>query len=81
MDIMILKRVKEYQIMEEKLNNVFEYIKDFVNKNNYPPTVKQIAEELKYNEVTEVKPAIDELVKKGKLKIEPSKGRRIKIIE
>ncbi len=67
--------------MEEKLNNVFEYIKDFVNKNNYPPTVKQIAEELKYNEVTEVKPAIDELVKKGKLKIEPSKGRRIKIIE
>lgn len=67
--------------MEEKLNNIFDYIKDFVKKNNFPPTIKQIAEELKYDAETEVKPIIDELVTKGKIKIESVKDRIIEIIE
>lgn len=67
--------------MEEKSNNIFEYIRDFINKNNYPPTVMQIAEELKYDVETEVKPAIDELVRKGKLKIESAKAKIIEVIE
>lgn len=48
--------------MEEKLNKIFDYIKDFVKKNNFPPTVMQIAEDLKYDVEKEVKPAIEELV-------------------
>ena len=54
--------------MEEKLNKIFDYIKDFVKKNNFPPTLKQIAEELRYDVEMEVKPAIEELVAKGKIK-------------
>lgn len=41
----------------------------------------QIAEELKYDIETEVKPAIDELVRKGKLKFESAKDKIIEIIE
>ena len=67
--------------MEEKLNKIFDYIKDFVKKNNFPPTVMQIAEELKYDAETEVKPIIEELIAKGKLKIESAKGKIIEIIE
>lgn len=67
--------------MEEKLNNIFDYIRDFINKNNYSPTVMQIAEELKYDIETEVKPAIDELARKGKLKFESAKDKIIEIIE
>ena len=67
--------------MEEKLNKIFDYIKDFFKKNNFPPTVMQIAEELKYDVKTEVKPAIEELVAKGKIKIESAKDRIIEIIE
>ena len=67
--------------MEEKLNKIFGYIKDFVKKNNFPPTIKQIAEELKYDVETEVKPAIEELVAKGKIKFESAKDKIIEIIE
>ena len=41
----------------------------------------QIAEELKYDVETEVKPAIEELVAKVKIKFESSKGKIIEIIE
>lgn len=67
--------------MEEKLNNIFDYIKDFVKKNNFPPTIKQIAEELKYDVETDVKPVIEELVAKEKIKFESAKDRIIEIIE
>ena len=67
--------------MEEKLNNIFDYIKDFVKKNNFPPTVMQIAEELKYDVETDVKPAIEELIAKGTIKFESAKDRIIEIIE
>lgn len=67
--------------MEEKLNKIFDYIKDFVKKNNFPPTLKQIAEELRYDVEMEVKPAIEELVAKGKIKFESAKDRIIEIIE
>lgn len=53
--------------MEEKLNKILDYIKDFVKRNNFSPTIKQIAEDLKYDVETEVKPAIEELVAKGKI--------------
>ena len=43
--------------MEEKLNKIFDYIKDFFKKNNFPPSIRQIAEDLKYDVETEVKPA------------------------
>lgn len=67
--------------MEEKLNKIFDYIKDFVKKNNFPPTLKQIAEELRYDVEMEIKPAIEELVAKGKIKFESAKDRIIEIIE
>ena len=67
--------------MEEKLNKIFDYIKDFVKKNNFPPTVMQIAEDLKYDVEKEVKPAIEELVAKERIKFESAKDRIIEIIE
>lgn len=67
--------------MEEKFDKIFDYIKDFVKKNNFPPTVMQIAEDLKYDVEKEVKPAIEELVAKGKIKFESAKDRIIEIIE
>ena len=56
-------------------------LKILLRKNNFPPTVMQIAEELKYDVETEVKPAIEELVAKVKIKFESSKGKIIEIIE
>ena len=67
--------------MEEKLNKIFDYIQDFVKKNNFPPSIRQIAEDLKYDVETEVKPAIEELVAKGKIKFESAKDKIIEIIE
>ena len=67
--------------MEEKLNKILDYIKDFFKKNNFPPSIMQIAEELKYDVETEVKPAIEELVAKGKIKFESAKDKIIDIIE
>lgn len=80
MDILILKRTREYHAMEEKQNKIFEYIKDFISKNNFPPTIKQIAEELKCEE-TEVKSAIERLAAEGKIKFESIRDRIIEIIE
>ena len=67
--------------MEETMNNIYDYTKDFVKKNNFPPTVMQIAEELKYDVETDVKPVIEELVANGKIKFESAKDRIIEIIE
>ena len=67
--------------MKKQQDWIFGYIKDFFKKNNFPTSIRQIAEDLKYDVETEVKPAIEELVAKGKIKFESEKDRIIEIIE
>lgn len=63
------------------IQEIYENIKDSINKKGFYPSGKQIAEDLKIDYETEVKPAIAKLVEEGKVKIDEIKDKIIEILD
>lgn len=52
----------------DNLEKVYNRMREFMDKNGFPPTIKQIANELNIREY-EAKEAFEELQKSGRIKI------------
>lgn len=62
----------------DNIEKVYNHIKTFVTENGFPPSARQVAEELKLDYETEVSPAIEELLAKRRIVIEKNKDCKVK---
>jgi repressor LexA len=65
----------------EKQNEVLVFIRERIGSAGYPPTLKEIAEGLKYPSSNSVRCHLDGLRKRGLIEIEPGKARAIRVLE
>jgi len=66
---------------QENSSKLYNYIKTYLNKNNYPPTVREMASHLNVKSTSTVAYYLDKLIKQGKIKKNPSKNRALEILE
>ena len=66
---------------QENLNELYNFIKTFTEKNSYPPSVREMAAHLGVKSTSTVAYYLDKLEKAGKLKKNPSKNRALELIE
>jgi len=70
--------------MKEKLTDrqkiIFEYVKNSIDENGYPPTFREIGREFDIASTFGVKRHIDALIKKGYLKTESNTSRTISVV-
>lgn len=59
---------------------VLQFIKSFVSKNGYPPTVREIAQHMKYQSASTAFSILEVLVRKGYIK-KGSGPRMLRVIE
>jgi len=64
-----------------KQKNVLKFIYQFIKDRNFPPTVREIAEEFGYSSTGTVRDYLKALVQKGYLKIGRHKSRAIEIVK
>jgi len=67
--------------LTERQENIYQFIKDFIYFNNYPPTYREIGTHFNIASTFGVKRHIDALIKKGFLNIEENSSRTISITE
>ncbi|MCS7180469.1 MAG: transcriptional repressor LexA [bacterium] len=63
--------------LTEKQKKVFEFIKDYIAENRYPPTIKEIMEHFSFFSPTAVVSYLNALEKKGYIKRDKGKARGI----
>ncbi len=68
-----MKKIKN----EQKL---LEFIKDFVNDNGYPPTVREMCKALNLSSTSTISYYLNKLQKDGLIKKEPNKNRALEIV-
>lgn len=66
---------------QENLNKLYSFIKSFTLNNGYPPTVREMAEQLNVKSTSTIAYYLDKLEKDGKLKKSPSKNRALELID
>jgi len=67
--------------LTERQENIYQFIKDFIDFNNYPPTYREIGTHFNIVSTFGVKRHIDALIKKGFLNIGENSSRTISITE
>ena len=67
--------------LTDKQQQIYDYIKDFILKKGYPPTVRDICEAVNLRSTSSVHSHLETLEKKGYIKRNPSKTRAIEIID
>lgn len=60
---------------------IFDYIKDFIKSNSYPPSIREIAHGVNLSSTATVHVHLKNLESKGYIKINTSKNRAIELIE
>jgi len=67
--------------LTERQENIYQFIKDFIDFNSYPPTYREIGTHFNIASTFGVKRHIDALIKKGFLNIGENSSRTISITE
>jgi len=67
--------------LTQKQENIYNIIKQFINKNGYSPTFREIAKIAKLNSSGTIQEYIYKLKKKGYINYIPNKNRTIRIIK
>ncbi|MBU0474290.1 MAG: transcriptional repressor LexA [Bacteroidetes bacterium] len=67
--------------LTERQENIYQFIKDFIDFNSYPPTYREIGTHFNIVSTFGVKRHIDALIKKGFLNIGENSSRTISVIE
>jgi len=67
--------------LTERQENIYQFIKDFIDFNNYPPTYREIGTNFNIVSTFGVKRHIDALIKKGFLTIGENSSRTISVTE
>lgn len=65
----------------EHLEDIYNHIKNHIKKEGFPPSGRQIADALKLDYELEVKPAVDQLILEGKIKVNEMKTKIIDILD
>lgn len=65
---------------QEKLDKTLAFIKEFLKKNNYPPSVREICKEVGFKSTASVQYYLDKLEENGLIKRSLSKNRTIELI-
>lgn len=65
----------------DKTQEVYEFIEDYIYKNNYPPTVREIGEKLMLDSTSSVVYHLKKLEKMGKITRDGSKNRAIELTD
>ncbi len=69
------------ETLNEKEQLVFEFIKDYITANNYPPSIRDILKGTKFNSTSTVSSYLDKLEQKGYIIRKNSKTRAIEIAD
>lgn len=67
--------------LSERQRNVLEFLKDYIDENGYPPTVREIGEAISVKSTSLVSYYLDRLVEHGLIVREPSVSRGIRLGE
>ena len=70
-----------FEKISAKQEEVLNYLKDFILKKGYPPTVRDICEAVGLKSTSSVHAHLETLEKKGYIKRDPTKPRAIEIID
>ena len=65
----------------EKQMQILEYIKESILQRGYPPTVREICEQVKLRSTSSVHSHLEQLEKNGYIRRDPSKPRTIEIVD
>jgi len=65
----------------DKTQEVYEFIEQYIYKNNYPPTIREIGEQLRLDSTSSVVYHLKKLEKQGKISRDASKNRAIELID
>lgn len=65
----------------DKTQEVYEYIEQYIFKNNYPPTVREIGEKLKLDSTSSVVYHLKKLENQGKIVRSENKNRAIELVD
>lgn len=65
----------------DKTQAVYEFIEEYIYKNNYPPTVREIGEKLNLDSTSSVVYHLKKLEKMGKITRDGSKNRAIELTD
>ena len=65
----------------DKTQEVYEYIEEYIYKNNYPPTIREIGEKLKLDSTSSVVYHLKKLESMGKITRGENKNRAIELAE
>lgn len=72
---------KESEVILNRQNQVFEFIKEHIKKEGYPPTVREIASAVGLLSSSTVHGHLDQLEKRGLIERKKTLPRAIKVIE
>ena len=62
-------------------SRILRFLRDFINENGFPPTVREIAEHLGFKSTKAVKVHLDVMVKEGIIRKMPGRARCIEVVE
>ena len=65
---------------QEKLDKTLAFIKDFIKKNNYPPSVREICKEVGFKSTASVQYYLDKLEEQNLIRRSLSKNRTIELV-
>ena len=65
----------------DKTQEVYEYIEQYIYKNNYPPTIREIGEKLKLDSTSSVVYHLKKLENMGKISRSENKNRAIELTD
>jgi repressor LexA len=68
-------------LLTDRQEKVLEFVKDFLEAEGYPPTVRDIAKSLNIVSLNAVRRHLLAIEKKGRIRLEPGKSRGIQILE
>lgn len=73
--------MKDKRKLSSRQERILEYIKKTILEKGYPPTVREIAEEVGLNSPSSVHGQMEALENKGYIKRDPTKPRSIEVID
>lgn len=61
--------------------NVYEFLVTYIGENGYPPTVREIQQDMGVEAVSTIQRRLDQLRAEGRITSHPFKSRTIRVVE
>lgn len=75
-----MAKSKTIEKTAEKCAKTLEFIKEFINKNGYPPTVREICNNVGYKSTASAQYYLDKLEEQGEIRKGDNKNRAIEVV-